>query len=301
MQHRPSTPSHPRSTAGGRSRGRRAVGAGVLAASAATLLSAVTLQSTPAAAATAPAGHRSADFLAKAKPTGKMKVAAAVLDLDGSGGKPAVYGENGRYDTASIIKVDILATALLQAQDAGHGLSKDQRKQAGVMIRHSDNDAANALWRQIGQASGLDKANKRLGLTKTKGGEGPTWGLTRTTAADQIRLLRVVFDDRTAAHLGAKGLDKTSRAYIRGLMTQIQDDQAWGVSAAADHSAWALKNGWLQRSGSGLWDVNSVGRITAGKHHYLVSVLSNGSTTMKDGVALVERAAKAAVAEASAR
>ncbi|MET8446085.1 serine hydrolase [Streptomyces sp. NPDC005209] len=292
----PSTPlSYPRNAEGRRPRGRRAaVWGGVLAAAAATVFSV----GTPAPAATG-AHPDVAAAPGWVKTQGKARVTAAVLDLDGSGRKPLVYGADVRYDTASIIKVDILATALLQAQDAGHGLTAEQRAEAEVMIERSDNTAANALWRQIGLAPGLEAANKRLGLTSTHGGPGAKWGLTRTTASDQIRLLRAVFGTGTVAQGGSKALDQASRTYIRTLMNRIAGEQAWGVSAAAD-SGWALKNGWLQRATTGLWDVNSVGRIAVGKHHYLVAVLSDGNTSMKDGVALVERAARTAIASATA-
>ncbi|MFE0515456.1 serine hydrolase [Streptomyces sp. NPDC058964] len=287
--------------AGRRPRARRAaVCVGVVAACVATLFSAGALHPTPAAAATAARPDTAtADFLAKVKPTGKARVTAAVLDLDGTGRVPTVYGDDTPYDTASIIKVDILATALLRAQDAGHGLTAKERDEAEVMVERSDNDAANALWRDIGMARGLDAANKRLGLTETQGGADTKWGLTQTTASDQIRLLRDVFDTGPASTAGTKALHQASRTYIRTLMSKVIGEQSWGVSAAAD-SGWALKNGWLQRSTTDLWDVNSVGRITVGKHHCLVAVLSNGSTSMKDGVALVERAARAAVTSATA-
>ncbi|GGI95220.1 hypothetical protein GCM10010121_002060 [Streptomyces brasiliensis] len=271
----------------------------MLAASAALILSAGAFD--PAAAASARPDAATVDFLARAHPQGKARVTAAVLDLDTASARPAVYGDDVLFDTASIVKVDILATALLQAQDAGHGLTAKERAQAEVMIEHSDNDAANALWRRIGLAPGLEAANKRLGLTSTKGGPGGKWGLTRTTAGDQIRLLRAVFGTGSAASpTGSTVLNEASRTYIRTLMSRIAGEQSWGVSAAAG-SGWALKNGWLQRNTTGLWDVNSVGRITAGGHHYLVAVLTDGSPTMKDGVSLVERAARAAVTNAAAR
>lgn len=298
MQHRQSLLSHARSPRGSRT----TVGAGVLAACVATLLSAGALHPSPAAAATSATrpGAATADFLARVKPQGKERVSAAVLDLDGTGREATVYGDDTPYDTASIVKVDILATALLQGQDAQHGLTEKERSEAEVMIERSDNDAANDLWRTIGRAKGLEAANKRLGLTETKGGPDAKWGLTRTTARDQIRLLRAVYDTGTAAPAGSIPLDEASRTYIRTLMDRVVDEQSWGVSAAAD-SGWALKNGWLQRNTTELWDVNSVGRITAGGHHYLVAVLSDGSKSMKDGVALVERAARAAVSSTAAR
>ncbi|MET8807822.1 serine hydrolase [Streptomyces sp. NPDC004546] len=213
------------------------------------------------------------------------QVSAAVLAVDS--GESAAYGDTA-FDTASIVKVDILATLLLQAQDAGRRLTAAEQAYATKMIENSDNASATALWRTIGRADGLDAANKRFGLTATRGGEGELWGLTQTTAADQLALLQQVFgaDSRLSA---------ASRTYVQGLMKSVEADQRWGVSAAAEGNSWALKNGWLPRSTTGLWDVNSIGRITVNGSDYLVAVLSKGTRTQARGIALVEAAAKAAV------
>ncbi|MEU3509883.1 serine hydrolase [Streptomyces longwoodensis] len=217
------------------------------------------------------------------------RVSVAVLDV-GSGAR-AVYGD-AAFDTAGIVKVDILAALLLRAQDAGRQLTAREKAYATAMIEHSDNASASALWDAVGRAEGLDAANARLGLTATSGGEGAPWGLTRTTAADQLALLRQVFGDPED---GASALAAASRAYLQGPMERIAVGQRWGGSAAADGSAWALKNGWLPRSTTGRWDVSSIGRITAGGRTCLVAVLSSGTAAQEDGIALVESAARAAV------
>lgn len=220
-------------------------------------------------------------------PAGDQKVSVAVLDV--TSGESAAYGD-AAFDTASIVKVDILAALLLQAQDAGRTLTTTEKSYATTMIQNSDNDSATALWNLIGTADGLDAANKTFGLTGTTGGAGPLWGLTQTTAADQLTLLQQVFGDDSK-------LSAASQSYIQGLMKEIEADQQWGVSAAADGAKWALKNGWLARSTTGLWDVNSIGRVTGTDgDEYLVAVLSNGSTTQAKGITLIEAAAKAGVA-----
>ncbi|MDQ0988891.1 serine hydrolase [Streptomyces sp. V3I7] len=304
MHFRPFLPPPP-ARAGRRGPGRRgaAVCAGALLAVVAPLCGSGPLAAVPASAATdAPRPGDVADDRGDAKQSkGRARVTAAVLDLDGSGRTPTVYGADGTYDTASIVKVDILAAALLQAQDAGRPLGAKTRAQAEAMIERSDNAATNVLWRRIGKAPGLQAANKRLGLSETRGGPGPKWGLTRTTPSDQIRLLRAVFDTRATRPGKPQPLSKASRTWMRTLMTRIAGEQAWGVSAAAaDGSRWALKNGWLPRSTTGLWDVNSVGEVKAGGHRYLVAVLSDGNPSMKDGIARVEHAARAAVSSAKA-
>ncbi|MFS4096104.1 serine hydrolase [Streptomyces sp. AF1A] len=213
------------------------------------------------------------------------RVSAAVLQLDS--GESAVFGGSA-FDTASIVKVDILAALLLQAQDAGRRLTAAERAYATKMIENSDNASATALWHTIGRAAGLDAANRRFGLTHTSGGDGGLWGLTQTTAADQLALLRQVFG--TESLLGA-----ASRTYVRTLMECVETDQRWGVSAVADGGSWALKNGWLPRGTTGLWDVNSIGRVTVDGSGYLVAVLSKGTVSRARGISLVEAAARAAV------
>ncbi|MFF7279956.1 serine hydrolase [Streptomyces griseorubiginosus] len=229
--------------------------------------------------------ERLATAMKAVRVTGEAKVSVAVLDVES--GDSAVYGE-GAFDTASIVKVDILAALLLQHQDEGTALTAREKAYATTMIENSDNASASALWDTIGKAAGLDAANKRLGLTGTEGGDGALWGLTQTTAADQLTLLQQVFGDDSE-------LSESSRSYLQGLMGRIEADQRWGVSAAADGSGSALKNGWLPRSTTGLWDINSIGRVTVGGHPFLVAVLSNGNSTQAKGISLVEAAAKAAV------
>ncbi len=135
-------------------------------------------------------------------------------------GESAVYGD-AAFDTASIVKVDVLAALLLQAQDAGRRLTARERAYAAKMIENSDNASATALWHTIGRAAGLDAANERFGLTRTSGGDGEPWGLTQTTAADQLVLLQQVFG--ADSKLGA-----ASRTYLEGLMKSVESHQRWG-------------------------------------------------------------------------
>ena len=211
----------------------------------------------------------------------------SVALLDTKSGKWATYGGD-TFDTASIVKVDILFALMLQAQDAGGVLTARERSLATNMIENSDNDSTSMLWAAIGRAAGLDKANERLGLKQTRGGEGTVWGITQTTATDQVRLLTAAFGNESP-------LNAASRAYMQQLMYHVAPDQAWGVSAAADTSRpTALKNGWLQRSQTHKWDINSIGRIEKNGHVFHMAVLLNGCSTQEIGISLVEQAARSA-------
>ncbi|MFF3404429.1 serine hydrolase [Streptomyces sp. NPDC002659] len=209
------------------------------------------------------------------------RVSVAVQKLETS--DQALYGDQA-YDTASIVKVDILAALLLQAQEARRSLAAQERAYATAMIKISDNVATTALWRAIGGAAGLDAVNKRLGLTETMAGKNGNWGLTQTTAKDQLRLLQQVFGSDAV-------LSKAARDYIQELMGDVADGQDWGISTAGSHTA--LKNGWLPRSTTGMWDVNSIGRVRVDRQDYLIAVLSDGNRTQAEGIARIEAAARA--------
>ncbi len=227
---------------------------------------------------------------------GTGDLAVAVTDLDGDGDASdagTAYDTSDEagntYDTASIVKVDILAALLLRHQDAGTRLTAAERGLATAMIERSDNDAATALWDTVGGAAGLAAANRTLGLTATDGGSGELWGLTQTTPGDQLALLRAVFGDD-----GASPLSAASRAYVRSLMSAVTAGQRWGVSAAdSDDAGFALKNGWLQRTATGLWDINSIGEVTYRGHRLLIAVLSSAQPTEAAGITLTESAARA--------
>ncbi|MER7725969.1 serine hydrolase [Streptomyces sp. NPDC096323] len=260
-------------------------------AAAASVSSVAPAATAPAAAATSeePVVDLDKELAAAVEPllSGSGTAAVSVAVLDGASGTRAVYGgADATYDTASIVKVDILAALLLRTQDEGRALTAGERAHAVAMIERSDNESATALLTAVGGASGLDAANERLGLTATTA--ATAWGLTRTTAADQLTLLEAVFGTDADAELSQE-----SRKYLRGLMAQVEADQRWGVSAAGSDGA--LKNGWMPRTATGLWNINSIGRVTADGRTCLVAVLSAGQPAKEAGIALVESVAKAAV------
>ncbi|MER7889271.1 serine hydrolase [Micromonospora sp. NPDC094482] len=215
---------------------------------------------------------------------------SAVAVLDRTTGAHLSVNADAGFHTASIVKVDILAALLLERQTA-QGLTAKEQNLAFDMITKSDNNAATSLWKEIGGASGLAAANRTLGLTETIPADGGSWGTTTTTANDQIRLLQTLTN--------ASGpLNATSRGYVLNLMSQVQDDQDWGVPAGASAQASGVyvKNGWMGDSrDDGLWVTNSIGRIVEPGHDWLVAVLTSGNTDESSGINIVEHAVTLAV------
>jgi hypothetical protein len=222
-------------------------------------------------------------------------VAVAVDDL--TTGAASSYNGSKEFVTASIVKVDILSTLLYQSQQAGEAISDEEQELATTMIENSDNDSASDLYWDDNGSTGIDSANQVFGLSETTAGTGGYWGLTTTTVDDQIRLLRQVFTGNSA-------LSPASRSYIQGLMGDVEPDQQWGVSAAADAgTSYMLKNGWLPDPD--LWEINSIGEVIHDGQRMLIAVLSDDNATEDAGISIVEtvaaRAAGAIAAVAAGR
>ena len=115
-----------------------------------------------------------------------------------------------QFDSASVVKVTVLATLLWDAQKTGRQLTATEKSRATAMITKSDNDATSALWKQLGttKVKGFLTA---VGMTKTVPGANGYWGLTQITARDQQKLLGMLTAKNNV-------LTDASRGYVLQLM-----------------------------------------------------------------------------------
>ncbi|MER7686289.1 serine hydrolase [Streptomyces sp. NPDC097610] len=188
-----------------------------------------------------------------------------------------------QYDSASVVKVMIMEATLRRADELRRTLTNWELANVRPMITISDNIAAQHLWNDLGHTY-LRRFLERVGTRRTELGRAGYWGLTRTTATDQMRLLGVL--------TGARSFLK-SRAYGLKLLSQVRSDQRWGVPAGMPRGMQAhIKNGWLPRSTHG-WRVHSVGVFTGSGRRYRIVVLSHDNPTMTYGVRTIERIAQA--------
>ena len=205
-------------------------------------------------------------------------VTAAVYD--DVTGVTSIYRPGVAQDTASIVKVDILATLLAQGQADGQGLAPADGPLATAMIEQSDDDDAQDLWNSEGGATAVGTFDAAAGLTQTDPDAAGYWGLSTTTAADQVQLVR------TVAYPNAI-LTPASQAYALNLMEHVDPDQTWGVSAGvAAGSTVALKNGWLPLD-SGGWQVNSIGYVDGDGRNYVIAVLTTDDNEA-DGINFIQ-------------
>jgi hypothetical protein len=208
-------------------------------------------------------------------------VVAAIDDL--RTGQTWALGDGRPQATGSIVKVDILQTLL-----AGRplGLTAADRADARSMIENNVNAPATSLWSQVGRAAGLRSYNASVGLQQTTpstclvcaGFGWPGWGLTTTTPADQLLLLRQLVN-------GAL-LSPADRGYVVSLMENVEPDQRWGVSAGVPLGVRvALKNAWVPLTGASTdWQINSEGWVSGDGRDYLIAVLTTGNPDEQYGI-----------------
>lgn len=212
-------------------------------------------------------------------------VLAAVYDR--RTGQTWTLGHGQPQATASIVKVDILEALLAGNPD---GLSAADQALAQSMIEDSDNNAASALWNAVGGLAGLQSYNASAGLLETTpsaclvctGFPWPGWGLTTTTPADQVLLLRQLLDGPL--------LSRADRDYAMSLMKNVEPGQRWGVSAGVPAGVQvALKNGWVPLTAPNAnWQINSMGWVSGDGRSYLVAVLATGNPSEQYGINTID-------------
>lgn len=215
---------------------------------------------------------------------GRSATTAVALRDHTTGTRCTLRGDRG-FDSASVVKVTVLAALLRDARTDHRRLTRHESDLATAMITRSDNAATTALWRRLG-VKRVTALLRLAGMTRTVPGDGGHWGLTRITAKDEQRLLELLTHRNPV-------LGNRSRAYALGLMRRVVAPQRWGTPAGAPRGTTIqVKNGWLPRATHG-WRVHSIGAFTGPGHDYTITVLTQDNARMRDGVATIQAVSRA--------
>jgi hypothetical protein len=235
----------------------------------------------PSPRLTDPLGGAAASYVASRSGT----VVAAVYDV--GSGQTWTLGTHRPQAEASLVKLDILETLFAQEGDGPTGLPPADQSLAQEMMEDSDNDAATSLWNAVGGPGSIQSFNTAAGLTDTApsscvvcpGFAWPGWGLSTTTPADQIVLLRELIKPSTL-------LTDAQRKDALQLMENVAASQRWGVTGGVPEQATvALKDGWLPLNSAGTdWQINSIGWISGSGRDYLMAVLTTGNPDEQYGI-----------------
>jgi beta-lactamase class A len=205
-------------------------------------------------------------------------VTAALFDV--RTGKTYLYRAGKPQITASMVKIDILATLLYQEQSKDDEMSKRDIKLSTSMIEDSDNKAAQKLWVQIGQLPALSAFNRLIGFHQSILSWG--WGDTFTTPLDQLALLKTILFPNEI-------LDPTSQAFEQGLMQGVIGSERFGIPTAVPPQATVgVKNGWYPETATG-WQLNSAGYVHLGRCYYLAVVMTAENPTEQYGLETINQ------------
>ncbi len=247
----------------------------------------------PPVASTVAASCRSADHPALAARLARDidralhgRVSAAAVGVDDPGQDVQCWlDSSAHFDSASVVKVIILGALLRLAADQHRNLTRTEAALATEMITRSDNDAASALWDELGHRF-IQDFLELADMNRTYLGPGPAWGLTQITAYDEVLLLRLLLNHNRV-------LDTAARDYALGLMARVIPSQRWGVPVGAPRSLTVhVKNGWLPLEPHG-WRINSIGCFTGRGGGYSIVVLTQDNPTMTYGIDTVQAVARA--------
>lgn len=189
-----------------------------------------------------------------------------------------------QFHSASVVKATILAALLRWHQETGTPLTSNEKYLATLMITQSDNNAATALWDEVGHAR-LQHFLNLAHMSETVLDPDGYWGLTLITAHDELTLLRTLT-------YGNGVLSDASRGYELGLMSRVIASQRWGTPAGAPSGVTVhVKNGWLDESVNA-WHINSIGSFSGHGRDYMMVVLTNRNPTMAYGVTTIDDVAE---------
>ena len=285
----------------GQTRARRAAGVAALLLAAAIGVSLVAAESTPAdggvrataAASTTPAraltAQASLGAPGRVVPPNPFATRAMRRFLDTRSGNVTagvynvatkttfLFHPGDREQTASIVKANILALLLAQAQAHREPLDGDDLATAAGMIEASDNDDATDLWDEEGGAPAVAAFDARLHMTQTT--PNYAWGLTETTPRDQLRLLRHIALPNTVLHYAYRETELQ-------LMEHVISFDYWGITAGPARATVAVKNGWLPVAGG--WQINSIGMVRGNHRFYLIAVMTNENPSEGYGIDTIE-------------
>jgi hypothetical protein len=197
--------------------------------------------------------------------------AFAVID---DGGKLSGAHLHRRFHSASVVKSMLLVAYLRMVAKEHRRLDDADRGLLYPMIHSSDNEAASAVLRAVGEQR-LDQVATAAQMHDYEAG-GATWGFTEVSAADLAR-----FFYRLGSIIPPRFL-----AYARWLLSTIEPSESWGIPAVARPRFHVFfKGGWLPEI-EGL--VNQVARLERGRRELSIAVLTRDDPSMRYGEETIE-------------
>ncbi|MHA3024699.1 hypothetical protein ACXPWS_31020 [Mycobacterium sp. BMJ-28] len=169
-------------------------------------------------------------------------IEAVVLDRDT--GQVVTNGANRPFPIASVAKLFIADDLLLQESQGKTQLSPADRSSLDIMLRSSDDGAAQTFWERSGRNAVISRVVSRYGLTGTTAPPNGHWDVTLSTATDLVRYYAKLLD-------GSGGLPPEQAGVIIGDLAQSTATgtdgypQRFGIPDGLYAEPVAVKQGWF--------------------------------------------------------
>ncbi|MGA5462583.1 hypothetical protein [Mycobacterium sp. NPDC050041] len=164
--------------------------------------------------------------------------------MDRTTGQIVSNGDNRPFPIASVVKLFIADDLLLQESEGKTQLSDADRKSLDVMLRSSDDGAAQNFWDRSGGNAIIARVKSRYGLAGTTAPYNGHWDVTTSTASDLVRYYDMLLD-------GTGGLPPEQANVIVNNLAQSTPTgndgypQRFGIPEGLYAEPVAVKQGWF--------------------------------------------------------
>jgi hypothetical protein len=164
--------------------------------------------------------------------------------LDRNTGRTVSNGDNDPFPIASVVKLFIADDLLLQESKGQTTLSAADHKSLDVMLRSSDDGAAQAFWDRSGGNAIISRVIARYGLKGTTAPYNGHWDVTTSTASDLVHYYDLLLS-------GGGGLPSEQAAVILSNLAQSTPTgtdgypQRFGIPEGLYAEPVAVKQGWF--------------------------------------------------------
>ena len=200
------------------------------------------------------------------------EITAAVLDRNT--GQVVTNGNGMAIAIASVVKLFIADDLLLQVANGETRLSPDDRKALDVMLRASDDSAAEVFWNRSGGSAIIDRVVTRYGLSSTRRPGDGRWFNTISTATDLVRYYDMLLSGagglpRDQVNIIMSNLAASTPTAPDGMVPGGVYPQRFGIPEALYAEPVAVKQGWMCCVGAD-WMHLSTGVVGPSRRYVMV-------------------------------
>jgi hypothetical protein len=176
------------------------------------------------------------------------EITAAVLDRNT--GELVTNGNDMSIAIASVVKLFIADDLLLQVSKRETTLSADDRKSFDVMLRSSDDSAAEVFWNRSGGSAIINRVIARYGLDQTRAPSDGRWFNTISTVTDLVRYYDMLLAGTGGlppeqASIILSNLAASTPTAPDGMVPGGVYPQRFGIPEGLPGEPVAVKQGWM--------------------------------------------------------